>query len=184
MLHIAADENPVSVSNLDETRASNRTIGTLAGNNARGTTQFTTGAHASNYELVSVTIQIDSSYPVVGTPGDLVVAIYSNGSNDFPNAEVIRLSGTNPTGAGEHTYTCTSNCTLTKDTKYHVHLEAPNATGTNSNYAVQNTNSGSETLKPSGNGWSLGNSYRFTVTGNQWVAIPDFIKVKVTAMPK
>ena len=182
MLHIAADKNPVSVSNLDETRNGSRKTGKLLGTHQKNAIQFTTGGYAGGYDLLSVTIEIDNLDSVYGSPGDLVVAIYSNGSDNKPDTSVTTLTGTNPTGAGPHTYTCSSNCALTASAKYHVYLDAPNATGPNDYYGWQGTGSSSETLTPSNNGWALGESYQHTSSG--WNDIPDYVKVKVTAMPK
>ena len=184
MLHIAADKNPVSVSSLGQTRNGSRAVGKLAGNHKKNTVQFTTGGNAGGYDLLSVTFEIDIYDPVYGTPGDLVVAIYSNGSNNRPDTSVTTLTGSNPTGAGQHTYSCSSNCALASSTKYHVYLDAPNATGTSNYYAWQATGSSSETLAPSSNGWSLEESYQHSSGTGLWNDLPDYLKVKVTAMPK
>ena len=182
MLHIAADEKAVSVSSLDNSRNGLRAIGKVQQVHGKGAAQFTTGGNTGGYDLISVTFQLDGTDPVHGSPGDLVVAIYSNGSNNRPNASVTTLDGTNPTGAGQHTYTCSSNCTLAAGTTYYVYLDAPNATGNDNNYGWETTGSGSETQVPSNNGWSIGESYYHS--SNTWTDVPDYFKFKVTAMPK
>ena len=100
----------------------------------------------------------------MGSPGDLTVAIYSNNSSDEPNASVLTLSGDSPTGGGNHTFTCpsSSNCTLAANTKYHVLLEAPNATTGDNYYTWENSLSGAVARQPAGNGWSLGASHEHT----------------------
>ena len=185
MLHIAADKNPVSVSSLGQTRNGSRAIGKLAGNHKKNAVQFTTGSNADGYDLLSVTFEIDIYDPVYGSPGDLVVAIYSNGSNNRPDTSVTTLTGTNPTGAGQHTYTCSSNCALAASTKYQVYLGRAQTPPAPANYyAWQATGSSSETLTPSNNGWSLGESYQHSSGTGIWNDLPDYLKVKVTAMPK
>ena len=168
----------VSVSSLGNSRNGALTVGTLAGSQGKAAAQFTTGASAGGYELSSITFKTDQIDPVYGSPGNLTVAIYDDSSGK-PGSSEITLSGSNPTGAGEYTYTCSSSCTLAGSAKYHLVLEAPNATGTNNNYGWESSASGSEVTVPSGNGWSIGKS--FSHSSNTWSDYGNNLKFKVTA---
>ena len=63
-----------------------------------------------------------------------------------------------------------------------LHLAAPDAPGIHNHSSWQATGSSSETLTPSNNGWSLGESYEHS--SGAWSDITEYLKVKVTAMPK
>ena len=173
----------VSVSSLGNSRNGVLTVGTQAGSQGKAAAQFTTGGNSGGYELSSITFKTDRDDPVYGSPGDLTVAIYSNGSDNKPGTSQITLSGSNPTGTGEYTYTCTTSqtndCTLSGSAKYHLVLEAPNATGTNNNYGWEASASGSEVTVPSGNGWSIGKS--FDHSSNTWSDYGNNLKFKVSA---
>ena len=181
---------PVSVSSLGNTAASGRVVGNSSSVHRKAAAQFTTGANTGGYELSSITFKTTASYPVYGTPGDLVVAIYSNGNdnkpNDSSNAWKITLNGSNPTGTGQYTYTCTTtqtnDCTLAASTPYHLVLSAPNATGDHNNYRWETSASGSEVLVPTNNGWSIGESFEHS--SGTWGDITNYLSFKVTATAK
>ena len=168
----------VSVSSLGNARNSSTAVGRLSAVTRKAAAQFTTGGNAGGYVLSAVTIEIDLLY---GNPGDLTVAIYSNGSNNRPNASLITLSGSNPTGAGPFTFTCAGSCALSAGTKYHVLLEAPDATGAHNHYSWETSASANEVTQPSTNGWSIGESYEHS--SGAWSDITPYHKFRVTAVP-
>ena len=149
----------VGVSSLANTRNATEFVGKLGDNAGKAAAQFTVGSNSGGYDLSSATIKINEATPITGTPGDLTVAIYSNDNNNKPNALQTTLSGSNPTGAGgEYTYTCSSNCTLTANGKYHLVLEAPNASA-NSFYEWDTSASSGWVSVPTTNGWTIGESF-------------------------
>ena len=170
----------VTVSSLGIARSGFINVGSYSNVARKAASQFTVGANTGGYTLSSVTIDIDRIYE---TPGDLVVAIYSNGSDDKPNTLVTTLDGSNPTGEGQYTYTCLSSCDLTAGGKYHVLLEAPDTTPGSANaYGWEKSGSNAETTEPSSNGWSIGRS--FTHQNTSWSQDNSYLKYKVTAVPK
>ena len=173
---------PVSVSSLGNTRNGAFYVGNQSGIHRKIAAQFTAGANTGGYELSSVTLKADLWDYKFGSPGDLTVAIYSNGADNKPGTSQITLSGSNPTAAEEYTYTCSSSCDLSASTKYHLVLEAPNATGTHNYYGWESSNSGSEVSVPTGNGWSIGESFEHS--SGSWSDIVPYLKFKVTATPK
>ena len=139
--------------------------------------QFTTGSDAGGYTLASVTVNI---HAVTGSPGAPTVSIYSTASNGEPGTSVATLSGSAPTSAGNHTFTCSANCALEADTDYYVHLAADSAAFGNS-YSVSLTESHDQDLAPSGNGWLLANGYR-AYQSNSWNKYGQVSRFKVTAV--
>ena len=176
-LDAASFTTTVSVSSLANARVGGSLIGRYQGTPRKAAAQFTTGGSAGGYVLSAVTIDIDGLY---GTPGDLTVAIYSDSGNR-PSASLITLSGSNPTGEGQATYTCAGSCALAAATKYHVLLEAPNATGPQNHYSWEMSDSANEVTQPSNNGWSIGGSYRHA--SNTWSDITYYLKFRVRAVP-
>ena len=139
--------------------------------------RFTTGSDAGGYTLASVTVNI---HAVTGSPGAPTVSIYSTASNGEPGTSVTTLSGSAPTSAGNHTFTCSANCALAADTDYYVHLAADSATAGNF-YSVSLTESYDQDLAPSGNGWALANGYRH-YQSNSWIEYSEVLRFKVTAV--
>ena len=170
----------VSVSSLGNSRSGFEAVGKYLTNLRKAAAQFTVGDNSGGYDLSSITVEMDAT--IIGTPGDLTVAIYSNDANNKPGTSQITLSGSNPTGTGQYTYTCSSSCNLTANGKYHLVLEAPNATGNNGYYSWETSSSGSEVAVPSGNGWSIGESFKHE--SGAWSDITPYLKFKVTATEK
>ena len=168
----------VTVSSLGNARNGGAIVGYLGGTAYKAAAQFTVGANSAGYDLSSVTIEIDG---LNGNHGDLVVAIYDD-TGGKPGTSRITLSGSNPTSAGQSTFTCSSNCTLTAGSKYHVVLDAPNASGSNSHYIWERSSSSSEVTVPSNSGWSIGESFEHW--GSAWRDVVPYLKFKVTAIPK
>ena len=136
----------------------------------RQSNAFTTGSAAGGYTLGSVTVKIKLKRPAA--PGSLSAAIYANsngnGNGSPTGSALITLTAAsdNPTGAGNHTYTCSTSCALTKDTTYHLVLSAPNAPD-NADYQWSTTESDDETKAPTTNGWSIANTTKYN-NGGSW----------------
>ena len=173
----------VSVSNLDET---SHTYVAVVGNNNQGTAiewanAFTTGSHPGGYRLASV---LALFFDQTGSPGAITAAIHEvSGGNPAANA-LITLTGNNPTTAGVHEFTCSSNCSLAASTTYFFKMSAT-ASGNDQYYKWKTTTSDSETPIPSGNGWSIANDSRggsdLTTTNNN-VAMMKVAATKVASL--
>ena len=173
LLATGAFRTAVTVSNLSRTSNGNTTIqGTQ-----KGATQFTTGSSPGGYALQSVTLDM---LAVTGSPGDLAVTVHSDSSNK-QGSLVATLSGSNPTTAGQYTFTCSSNCALAKETKYYV-VAVASGGSTNNRYdwtkAARADND--ETLSPANNGWLLGTGY-YSSSQNSWFPEASVGRMKVSA---
>ena len=177
-LAAASFTTTVSVSSLANARNGSALVGRSAGVLWKAAAQFTTGGSAGGYVLSAVTIDFST---VHGSPGDLTVAIYSNSSNR-PNASLVTLSGSNPSGEGQATFTCAGSCALAAGTKYHVLLEAPHATGNYNLYHWESSDSANEVTQPSNNGWSIGKSYNHA-NGTWSESATQYVKFRVRAVP-
>ena len=169
----------VSVSNLDET---SRQYVAIVGNNHEGTAtewanDFTTGSHPGGYRLASVLALFAAQ---TGSPGDFTATIHAaSGGNPAANA-LTTLAGNNPTTAGVHEFTCSSNCSLSANTTYFVKMAAT-ASGNNQYYGWNYTYSDAETPVPSDNGWSIGDSGKSLHPGQSWAAETQAVQFKVAA---
>ena len=167
---------PDSVSSLGNAKGGWDPVGNHSYAVRKPASQFTTGGNSGGYDLLSVTIEISG---VDQNPGDLTVAIYTNDSNNRPGILVTTLSGSNPTGSGQHTFTCSSNCTLSASTKYQLWLSALNAPSGYNFYRWRTSTSSGETTEPTGNGWSIGES--IMQIDSSWSDLTPYFKYKVTA---
>ena len=152
----------ITVGNLAETRSDEVRIGNFA-SVLQGATGFSTGGASGGYTLVSVAAAFSSPS---GSPGNIVVAVHASSSGN-PAAEVVRLTGDNPTTAGTHTFTCSGSCSLAANTDYFLVLKAPNAPLTAA-YNWDITASDTEAKVPSGNGWSLANTGKYKIGQGNW----------------
>ena len=140
----AAFTTNVTVSNLDGTdSAVDFTLGTYA----QG---FTTGS-ASDYTLLSATVDIDTSHSSIS------VSIRAAQSNDKP-ATTNRATLTGVPAIGEVAFTCDAtnsgnDCSLARNTTYFIVV-------TGSSAYLDTTDSNDQTLQPSGNGWSIEDAAR------------------------
>ena len=151
----------VSVSNLDETPNDTGAGITSAFTEATG---FTTGAHGSGYRLRSVTIK---SGAATGTPGDFTAAIHAASAGNPAASPTYTLSGSSPTTAGNHTFTCAGTCQLSDNTTYFLVLSM-NSVSSNAGaassadaYIWNVTASDDETNAPSTAGWSIANTAKY-----------------------
>ena len=115
---------------------------------------FSTGSQSGGYTLHSVTVEFRAT---VGTPGALTVQIRSIVGGVPSASAVTTLSGSNPTTAGEYTFTCATSCALSANTTYWVLMHSASG-GSNTNlYDLEWTASDNETNSPGNAGWSIGN---------------------------
>ena len=153
-----------SVSNLSETSDG---FGITIHDTSHAATQFTTGDAAAGYTLDSVTVDIKSAR---NTAGNLTVAIHGvSGSRPAPSA-TYTLSGSNPTAAGQHTFTCPTNvtCTLVKERSYFVVLsQSGGGSGGIDGYDWDTTASTTQTNAPTDFGWSIADT-GFWYYSNNW----------------
>ena len=165
--------NVVSVSNLSRDVKGQGGVTSDVGFGGR----FVTGAADGGYWLTAVTINTSTA---IGSPGGLTVAIHGD-ANGKPGASLTTLSGASPTGAGDHTFTCTFGCALAGNQNYYVVLTTSGASSSNA-HLWNLTGSLLEDLTPAGNGWSIGDkSYRGS--SGVWYEVDDPMMFKVTAEP-
>ena len=161
----------VSVGNLGE-QADNAScsIGYSGANNVKCATSFTTGSNSAGYTLKSVTGLFDAKFR---NPGDIVVAVHAADGGNPAAAASATLSGSDPDGAGLHTYTCSGNaCDLTANTTYFVVMSTADASGSRKLYSWRRTTSDDETVRPStATGWAIANAGLQDI-GSGWTALP------------
>ena len=133
----------ISVSNLDGTDSTTDfTLGTYA----QG---FTTGS--ANYTLVSATVDIDTAHSSISVS---LRAAQSNGKPATSN----RATLTGTPAIGDAAFTCdasnsANDCSLARNTKYFIYV-------TGSSGYLDTTDSNTQTLVPSDNGWSIEDAAR------------------------
>ena len=145
----------VTVSNLTETNAGVLTIGVSGGIKYQAGQAFTTGSNAGGYTLSSISGSFSAG---IGDPGFQMKLHAASGSTPGAEITTATFSGSNPTSDGEHTFTCSgTGCALDASTTYFVVFSAPTATSPY-RYLLKGTLSDTETLTPTGNGWSIANA--------------------------
>ena len=152
---------------------------------------FTTGGAGGGYNLVSISARFDLTVDTTGndSPGDLAVALYSadSGNPAKPANLLVTLSGSNPTAAGDYTFTCPSNCVLAPSRKYFLVMSADQADDDNQ-YVWRATTSSTETKVPANNGWSIDNASRYKADDDPWTkpntSYPAMFKVSFTVRPR
>ena len=158
---------PITISNRTESSSSALSVGWsgFLGQLRRGM-GFETGSKPGGYTLKSVTVELGPhsvNSNAIGQPKKLHAKIYTNIVNaqneNVPNTLVKDLGIKNPAGGSAVTWTCTdsgSACDLTKDTTYHLVLEADEPTsGSSSRYNWKDTSSDNETNTPSSEDWKI-----------------------------
>ena len=168
-----------SVSNLT---AASDGFGTKVYSIQKAATAFTTGTNSTGYSVKSVTIQILSVGAL--TADDLTVAIHASSGGNPAVSATHTLTGSDPTGPGEYTYTCSGNCSLSASTAYFLVLSG-NGTTEARNFTWDTTTSTSQTNSPSTFGWSIADSAKYTDSRNDWQSDSSWIgKFGVNASPK
>ena len=167
----------LTVSNLSETTAANHAVGGLFRDVI--TNQFRTGGNGGGYTLSAVTVDMGQK---TGLPNPLQVQLWSDSSGG-PGSQVsgATLSGSDPpSGGGEATYTCSGACSLSANTSYWVRLSVSGPPGSGT-WAWNYTNSGGETLDPTGTGWSIGDNKKQN-PGNLLENLAGYNQLKVSAI--
>ena len=144
---------------------------------------FTTGSNTNGYTLSSITVKVKGK---TGSPGSFEVKLHSASGVNIGSA-LATLSGSDPSGNGNYTYTCTpsssDNCALSRNTTYYIWLRAPDAPTNASNYyTLSTTTSTGETRVPSTNGWNLADNGR-ELHGTTWVTSAHVLRIEVAASP-
>ena len=172
----------VTVSNHD-TNTSVLTIGIENSQNWAAAQAFTTGTNSGGYTLTGI---VASFAQAIGNPGNIVVKLHA-ASGDDPGTELATLTGSNPPGSGGNsTYTCSgSGCALDGNATYFIAMSAPSATGS-SRYFWKTTQSNSETLTPSGNGWSIADDSRHGIPASSYWSTGggSALQMQATAVPE
>ena len=161
-------------------------IGSQFGTQKRAGQAFETGSNTGGYTLSSVTGSFSLGI-LSGANPDIEVKLHA-ASGTTPGGEITTatFSGSNPASAGTHTYTCSgAGCALDASATYFVTFSAPTATGSN-RYLLKGTTSDTETLTPSGNGWSIANAAVEKDGGGSWYVhgASHAAQIKVTAVTK
>ena len=187
VLAYAAFSTAVTVGNFDA-QVSVFSVGSESGSQRRAGQAFTTGPNTGGYTLSSIAGSFSLGVLSGANPA-IEVKLY-RASGDYPGTEITTatFSGSNPATSGTHVYACSgAGCNLSGSTTYIVTLSAPTATGSN-RYLLRATTSDSETLTPSGNGWSIGDSAVLKDGSGPWYVYPSdpthAAQIKVTALPK
>ena len=172
----------VSAQNFTNVNAGFNTVGKENSQDWAAAQAFTTGSNTNGYTLSSVTAAFGN---VPGeSAGDIVVKLHSLSGHN-PGSELATLTGGNPPSAGGNvSYSCSgAGCALAASTTYMVVISAPNASGT-SRYGWKKTTSTSETLTPTGNGWSIADGGRVGIpSSNYWTSGGTPHQIQVTAIP-
>ena len=159
----------VSVSNLNLGGTSGCSIGVSFAFRFACATAFTTGSATNGYTLHSITALFKGT---VGTPSGFTIALYRPDSNDTNKPASTAIANATLSGAApsvpsnsqrSFTYTCSgTGCQLEAGKTYYVVMTTSDTSG-NAYYSWRENTSDSETVTPSGNGWSIAN-------GNVWDA--------------
>ena len=170
----------VSVSTLGGADNGAVNVGNSGSPTQRVAQAFTTGSNTGGYTLSSIAIAFRAT---VGSPADLEVTLHAaSGSNPNTGTTLATLSGSSPSTAGSYTYTCSSGCDLSASTTYFVYIKAPNSAS--GSYYQPTFTSSSETLTPSGNGWSIADRGRLQYVGVGWFDSGSHYRIAVTATTK
>ena len=127
-------------------------------------TGFTIGPNDST--LWSVTIKFRA---VSAQAADsLTVAVHADSGGNPAASATHALTGSDPTGAGEYTYTCSGGCSLDAGETYFLVLKGSASTSFGRDFTWDTTSSASETNTPSsGFGWSIADKGR-EHNGSSW----------------
>ena len=149
-----------SVSNLNQVTDY---VGATVNTGRSAASSFTTGDSSTGHTLHDVTVGI---LVITGNPGDLTVAVHEESGGNPAASTTYTLSGSNPSGPGNHTFTCSGTCQLSANTTYYLVLSAVGNTHRNS-YSWDTTESATQANDPSGFGWSIGDTGQIHYS-NSW----------------
>ena len=165
-----------SVSNLSETTDG---FGVLISASSSAATGFTTGGNGGGYTLRSVTVKFRSVDAFARDT--LTVAVHAVSSGDPAASATYTLSGADPTGAGESTFTCSGGCSLSANTTYFLVLKGDSSG--QRGFSWDTTASTDQTNTPSTFGWSIADAAEWN-TGSGWSSQSGWTGIfKVSAMP-
>ena len=160
----------ISVSNLANSIGQNGN-GTV-GNGRKVAIAFTTG-NGNDYKMTGITVKFNDADSNAAS----FSATLNEASGSNPGTQKASLSGSEPTTAGEYTYTCSgAGCTLSEDTTYLIQFHA---TGSGY-YKLPLTADKSEINVPPSNVWSIADSARFLYSGT-WYTLAQVPRLKVNA---
>lgn len=143
---------PVAIGNLGAIRLGLDGVGKVGPWENKWAQGFTTGPGASGYTLDGITAEFEAPN---GSPANIVVAIHERGSDGHPAAALMTLTTeSNPASAGEHAWTCSGDCALSRSTTYFVVMSAPGS-GNAAHYKWRTAATGAETTTPVSSGWSF-----------------------------
>ena len=149
-----------SVSNLSE---ASDTIGSAVHSTQFVASGFTTGDNAGGYNLLSVTAKFRNA---VRNPTSFVAEVRLEGAGGNPSDNVLyTLSGSDPTTAGDHTFTCSGSCPLSASTPYFLVMKG--GSFLSGNHIWDTTASNTQTNAPTDFGWSIADEGR-TYSSNNW----------------
>ena len=151
-----------SVSNLSATSDG---FGILISSTSSAATGFRTGDNSGGYTLRSVTAKFRSADAL--TRDTLTVAIHAVSSGNPAASATHTLSQNDPTGAGEFTFTCSGDCSLSKDTPYFLVLSG-DSTGSRG-FTWDTTASIDQTNTPDNFGWAIDDAAKWYYS-NAWHA--------------
>ena len=187
-LRTASFTTAVTVSTLSESGGGTHSrvgyfVGPITQQSKEAAQGFTTGSNTSGYTLSGVTVRVSGK---TGSPGAFEVKLHAASGVNI-GSRMATLSGSDPTGSGDYTYTCTpsssDNCALSRNTTYYIWLEAPNApTNANNYYTISTTASTGETRVPAANGWNFANNGRER-HGNIWTTNSHVLRIEVASPP-
>ena len=148
-------------------------VGNVSGNDVKIAAAFTSGNAGIGYTLTSIAIPFDAKQ---GSPGNIVVALHAADANDSNNPAATAqatLSGANPDRNGRYlyTYTCSTDCDLSKSTKYFVVISATSAN--EGHYKPRISGKDYNYQQPWGNGWSFAWEARSKSGSADWGALPN-----------
>ena len=149
----------LTAGNMSQTDATN---GCAVSGDAKCATGFTTGSATGGYLLTGVTARFNAASDADAALGDLVATLHASASNTVgdqkrpADAALATMTGSNPTSAGNHTFTCSgAGCVLAADTTYFVQLSATAGAVSDEYYDWVTTAATGQTLDPANNGWTL-----------------------------
>ena len=166
------DEN-VLVSNLQQAQGNAPNVG--GASRVRLAQPFTTGPGAASQMVAGVTISL-----LEWASGDVMeVGIYSNGSNNRPDMEIVSLTPPSTIQNGDLTLTAPGDTLLSPNTQYHLVFTA-SRTDTAIGYKVWATNNREED-PISQQGWSIGDSRYDQFNNGDWnpVVNPQPVRFKL-----
>ena len=146
------------------------------GSDSWNAVDFRTGTNSSGYSLNSIQVLMGNSS---GNPSGIIVSLY-NLTGNVPGTPISILTGSEPTAAGNYSYTA-SSISLQPVTRYFVVMTSVTPVSTGAYNWIAGDGGGSAT-----EGWIAGISFRSSSDGINWNATrhPFLFAVNATAIPE